>query len=273
MTPNSFSDHGSSLEESFFKKQLTEFLAFDNLIVDIGFESTAPMNQAISPEEELERFLTFLKKSSSFNFFGKVISFDTYRVKNFLFMKKEFSKIHPGCSYVFNDVSGVLDDELSLALESDKFYTIFNNTHIPSRGVVGKHMTFIQLGNATDACIKSFNHAADFFKSRGCIDRLILDPGFGFSKTYEQNWELINGFQSLLDQLPESLKQSPVLVGLSKKSFLRKALATESLEESEHLHLKCLGEMLKIKKNPLIFRVHDPKIVSLAHTFWLYHDK
>jgi len=108
-TPNSFSDHGASLHPDHFDSQLKSFLADPSVIVDIGFESTAPMNQAISDQEEFARFLSFLEASKEYSFADKFISFDTYKVKNFLLIADEFQKIHPLAHFIFNDISGVLD--------------------------------------------------------------------------------------------------------------------------------------------------------------------
>ncbi len=272
VTPNSFSDPVSSLDSTRYIKQLNEFLSIPNLIIDLGFESTAPtvpMNQAITKTEERKRFLEFLAQIRGFNFAGHVISFDTYRVDNFLFMKDRFSEIHSDCEFIFNDVSGVLDNDLAKALEQESFHYIFNSTHIPSRNVVNHHMTFTQEGDPIEKTLNSFMRAEEYFIKLGCLHRLILDPGFGFSKSYEQNWTLINRFSDLLKSLPENLKKTPILIGLSKKSFLRKALMTESFEESELLHFKCLVDFMKLERNPLLFRVHDPKIVTLAKNFSL----
>ncbi len=262
MTPNSFSDRGKFLNEDSARIQLQNFLARNNLILDVGFESTAPMNSAITQVEEWSRFESFLNLSKDFSFEGKKISFDTYKSDNFIRMARAFKGAHPGVKLIWNDVSGVLDESLWNALSQIDCLYIYSSTHIPSRDLVLNHMSFLNKADVTEATIKNFQRATDAFKKRGWEDRLIVDPGFGFSKTYEQNWQLIHSFQEVLDHT-----DCPMLIGLSKKSFLRKALGTESFEESEHLHFHCLVGLMKMQGPHRLYRVHDPRIVELAHTF------
>lgn len=262
MTPNSFSERGIS--------RLQSFLDRPEVIIDVGFESTAPMNKPISAEEEMERFENFLVLSKNFQFEGRVLSFDTYRPLNFLTMKKRFSDVHQNCRFIFNDVSGVIDDDLMGAMKTDgDFLFVYSCAHIPSRDRVHDHMSFLTDDDAVADCLESFKQAWGRFKQEQLTERLILDPGFGFSKSYDQNWSLINRFNELVSGLVNAGIDAPLLIGLSKKSFLRKALKTESFEESEHLHFKCMVDLLKTKALPLLFRVHNPEIVALARRFSL----
>ena len=261
-TPNSFSDQGLSLNPQHFENQLQSFLDDPRVIVDIGFESTAPMNQAVLPEEEINRFESFLEASKNFLFDGKFISFDTYKVQNFLTMTERFKKIHPGAHFIFNDVSGVLDEELKTALlkfKDQNFFYIYTFSHIPARDQVLDHMKFVQTTTSViDETSKAFKEAYDWFKSFQMEDKLILDPGFGFSKTFEQNWELITNWAEL--EKATNL-DCPILVGLSKKSFLKKALENHPGLDLEGLHKKCIQDIQKASKGNLLFRVHDPKIL------------
>lgn len=261
-TPNSFSDHGKSLNPQHFETQLQSFLDMDSVIIDIGFESTAPMNQAISEEEELARFESFLEASKGFSFENKFISFDTYKIKNFQKMVESFRKLHPKAHYIFNDVSGVLDDELKetlLKFKDQNFYYIYTFSHIPGRGKVLEHMKYVHAeSDVISEVAEGFIHAYNWFKSFQMADKLILDPGFGFSKTFEQNWELINKWSEL--EAKTNLDTS-MLVGLSKKSFLKNALLDHPGLELEGLHKKCIQDIQKASKGNLLFRVHDPKIL------------
>ncbi|MBY0413892.1 MAG: dihydropteroate synthase, partial [Bdellovibrionales bacterium] len=108
-TPNSFSDKGLSLQKDYFLNQIKEFLNTKGIIVDVGFESTAPMNTAVSFSEEMIRFNEFLELTLEIDFGETFISFDTYKVESFLAMTNAFGKLHPKVKFIFNDVSGVLD--------------------------------------------------------------------------------------------------------------------------------------------------------------------
>ena len=266
-TPNSFSDHGASLNPTFFDSQLRSFLEDPTVIIDIGFESTAPMNTAITEALEIERFQEFLQASKNYSFADKFVSFDTYKVRNFLFMAREFQKIHPQVNLIFNDVSGVLDDELKAAilpLKDKNFFYIFTFSHIPERSEVLRHMDFIKPEiDIINSASKAFKEAFDWFKTIGMESQLILDPGFGFSKTYQQNWQLIDRFSDL--EILSNL-DNPWLIGLSKKSFLKKALElTENSQPQlnlEELHKKCIKNILNSSDKKILFRVHDPSIMK-----------
>ncbi len=266
-TPNSFSDAGASLNSSFFDSQLKSFLEDPTVIIDIGFESTAPMNSPISESKEIGRFRDFLEASKNYSFADRFISFDTYKVKNFQQMVFEFQNIHPKAFFIFNDVSGVLNEELKEALREfkhKKFYYIYNYSHIPDRSHVLDHMKYaLPELDILQSSSNAFREAYNWFKSFKMESQLILDPGFGFSKTYEQNWQLINQFSKL-----EILKELdvPVLVGLSKKSFLKKALEisneSDLSRDVEDLHKKCITLIQKSAVKKLLFRVHNPSIMK-----------
>ena len=268
MTPNSFSDHGASLKPEHFSQQLNSFLADPTIIIDVGFESTAPMNQAISFEEELARFELFLTASKDYSFINRFISFDTYKIQNFKIMREKFLAIHPKAHVIFNDVSGVLNEELKELLRSihdEEFYYIYTFSHIPSRDLTLKHINYInESQDVIEACAEKMIQAYEWFKLINREEHLILDAGFGFSKTYEQNWELMNRYGDLTQLLQQTNPEitNPHLIGLSKKSFLKKFLGTEGpTEELEDLHLKCLKKIQAQTNLPLLFRMHNPHIL------------
>lgn len=270
-TPNSFSDQGISLNKEHFLKQITHHLTYKSLILDIGFESTAPMNEAISFDEEMRRFDEFMELVKSFDFSGKFLSFDTYRPQSFLAMLKKVQKFHPHAKFIFNDISGVLDDELKETLkevlkiiDQKKFFYVYNFTNIPRRSQSVKHMSFLNDSQSIiSQCLDSMRGAHRWFSELdmpGLSNQLILDPGFGFSKTYEQNWDLINDF-SLLDRLlAQSGISNSILIGVSKKSFLRKYLGVSDVMLTETLHRQILEKMHSTTRRHLLFRVHNPEI-------------
>lgn len=272
MTPNSFSDHGVSLNPEHFTTQLTSFLKDPTIIIDVGFESTAPMNSAITFEEELKRFDNFLLASKPFSFKDRFVSFDTYKVESFKIMSEKFLAIHPGAYVIFNDVSGVLNTELiellktfSKTFKDRNFYYIYTFSHIPSRDLTLKHMSFADENiDVIMSAAQSFIKAYECFKSFQMEDQLILDAGFGFSKTYDQNWALIDHYGDLIKTIHKTHPEitNPHLVGLSKKSFLKKKLGGDCTnEELENLHIQCLKSIQKQTSNKLLFRMHNPFIL------------
>lgn len=265
-TPNSFSDKGQSLNQNHFETQLQEMLADSSVIPDFGFESTASMNKSISLDEEIDRFRDFLDSARDFSFKDRLISFDTYRPQSFLMMTEIFEGLYPGVGFIFNDVSGVLDETLKSALlkfKDKNFYYIYTFSHIPSRQSVQDHMKYLdEKADIIKSTVESFIRAYTWFKEFGMEKNLILDAGFGFSKTYEQNWQLINRYHEVESELISKEIFNPHLIGLSKKSFLKKALDSDDPALLEGLHKNCIEKIKKESKLNLLFRVHDPKILK-----------
>jgi len=272
VTPNSFSDQNSLLLDN--KKLIDKIIAFknySNIIFDFGFESTAPMNKAISAAEELQRFDSFFERIKSIDLSDQWISFDTYRPSNYLYFETKFKSRYKNCNYVFNDVSGVVDDELLDLLKTKKnhldFYYILASTQVPDRSKVSNHMDFIINTPVVKQTAENFLNSLAKINDNFNFENIILDPCFGFSKTYEQNWELVNNVSVLCNELQKNIRDFTMLFGLSKKSFLRKSLgnSTDPFNDSEILHKKLIVNFLKKKTSPILFRVHDPLIVEDAY--------
>lgn len=265
-TPNSFSDSGLSLNSSFFDQQIKAFLDDPKVIIDIGFESTAPMNQSITSTLEWERFELFLEAIKKFDLNKRIVSFDTYKIANFLRMHQALSALYQEAQFIFNDVSGVLDNELRNALISfkgPKFYYIYTFSHIPERGHVCDHMNYLdETSDVLFQCQKAFLRAVTFFKELGMESQLLLDPGFGFSKTFDQNWKLINSFGELSKGLVSLGIKNPMVIGLSKKSFLKKAINSSDVDLLEKIHGECLKKMKLATHHQLLFRVHDTRVLK-----------
>lgn len=268
-TPNSFSCTGFSLIKDHLFSQLKLHDRF-SAISDLGFESTAPMNQAITREEELSRFFEFLNLTKSHDFSGKIVSFDTYRPSSFLVMSRAFLSVHPRVEgFIFNDVSGVLDEELKqILLEAKRHFKkeifyVYSFCFVPNRKEVLKHNKMLRPGDSIiEECVESFKKAANYLEDVIDEKHLILDPGFGFSKTYEQNWELIYRFSYFLQEMEKAKLKNTLLIGLSKKSFLRAKLGTKNPEETEELHQFLLKKMIGMSSRNLLLRVHNPALLS-----------
>lgn len=270
ITPNSFSETTSLLlENEALKKTINKFKNNPRIILDIGFESTAPMNSAISEAHERERFDYFFEATSDINLNQRWISFDTYRPENFRYFEEKFKTRYTNCGFIFNDVSGVVDEELLEFLKSkngprDPFYYLCNNTHIPNRASVLEHIKYASKGDAVDEACEYFIHKIQKFKEIGVVDKIILDPGFGFSKTYDQNWDLLNRFEELIYKIQKIENNLSWLIGISKKSFLRKSLPLSSnpFEDSEVLHAKIIRDLSAKNLGHLIFRAHNPYLLE-----------
>jgi dihydropteroate synthase len=265
ITPNSFSDGGKHLNYIELKQTIQNFKSFKNLIIDLGFESTAPMNQAITLQDERDRmnyFFDFLRIYPEIKF--DTISIDTYKLDNFVYFYHEIKKLNPEIKVILNDVSGVLDAALEKVLTelTDVDY-IFTATRILDRSLVLDHMKFLQPTHKDiiSEILARFIFAAKWFTEKKMLSRVILDPGFGFSKTYEENWALINQFDILVLKLLEHKIDLPWVIGISKKSFLRKKIEMENKMNVEELHQKLILKFMSDTNNMIYFRVHDPNII------------
>ncbi len=257
ITPDSFSDGGQNLTP---QKVLSNCLKMTKLGVDcfdFGAESTAPFNEKISIDSELNRFeenlFPVLEEILHLN---KTISIDTYKPEIFREVASRVYKINSKAQLIWNDVSGSVDDSLKETLkEYPRCTYVLSHNLAPSRFLTSDHMNYLE----EDLDLKSFFERG--VQSLSFHQEVFLDPCFGFSKTFDQNWELI---QKLPD-LVKSFDKGWVL-GVSKKSFLKsvaKKVASPGPKMTELLHLGILlnwQENLPI--NPYYLRVHD---VALGH--------
>lgn len=267
ITPNSFSDGNYYSDLKTLQSTLINFKSIPGLAFDFGFESTAPMNISVSAAKERERFDTFFHNIKDIDLSGHWISFDTYKIENYLYFEEQFKSRYKNLGFIFNDVSGVIDSELISLLKErrlkENFFYIYCSSHIPSRDHVLDHMKFIKEGDIVEMCFETFNKGHEIFKEIGILEKIIFDPCFGFSKTYEQNWDLINRFDELVHKLKEQNIRVPWLIGVSRKSFLRKSLphSIDPFNDSEILHEQIIRDILSKKVGHCLFRVHNPSIV------------
>jgi dihydropteroate synthase len=243
ITPDSFSDGGKYLTLNEALKRAHEMIEEGVDIIDIGGESTRPGSELVSADEELKRIapiIEALKKDSDI-----AISVDTYKAE----VMKEVIDMDVT---MINDV---------YALSQPGAIDVIKHSKV---GVCLMHMQGTpqtmqinpQYTNVVNE-VKLFLEArANDLVSEG-IDksRMILDPGFGFGKTFEHNIELLQHLQSF-----QSLKL-PLLVGLSRKSFIRKIL---SGEHDDHLSGSISAAIFSVIKGAKILRVHDIKETKSA---------
>lgn len=289
ITPNSFSDPGLNLDEANFKINLQKFLANGFESLDFGAESTAPKNAGlVSPEEEWARISKYIipKLALYDDEFSKLrfFSLDTYRLETFVKFEKIFRNSFPHTVLVWNDISGVVDLDLQNFLiefgadiKLNRIKYVANFTFVKNRdqsSFSSFHTDYQQLDiDIVNEFLKRESEFLQLFSKYDLENGLIYDPGFGFSKSYEQNLQLLN---YCLEQYQPRVKG--LLFGLSRKSFLREkikeinpALNTGTFEElvfqSESLHKKYLKGLCRRylgQKNLGLFwlRVHDPFIFN-----------
>ena len=244
ITPDSFSDGGDFFEKNIAIDRALEMVEQGADIIDIGGESTRPFSDSVSLKEEISRVIPVIEgicKESDV-----CISIDTTK------SKVASEALEAGAS-VINDISAMEIDSLmvDVALKFNCPIVLMHMKGIP------KNMQDNPQYQSLISDIKEYLLARiDFVVSKG-IDRnkIIIDPGIGFGKTVENNFEIINN----LDQFVKM--NFPVLLGASRKSFIGVSL---NLPENDRLEGSIAANIIGLQKGAKIFRVHDVVETSRA---------
>ena len=217
-------------------------------IIDIGACSTRPGSTPVSGAQEwkyLEKPLERLAEVASERFCGgktvPEISIDTFRSE---IARKACDILGP---IIVNDISAGEDDPemLSTVAELGLTYVAMHK-----RGTPDTMQSLTDYPDGVVAEVKRYFEAFAEKAEKFGIEDWILDPGFGFAKTVEQNYELLEH----LDELTQIAK--PVLVGLSRKSMIYKLLG---ITPEESLPATCVLNFRALQKGATILRVHDVK--------------
>ncbi|MCL6294503.1 dihydropteroate synthase [Jejuia spongiicola] len=238
ITPDSFYDGGTYKNEKDILNQVEKMLNEGATFIDVGAYSSRPNADHVSEINELERILpivNFVLKE----FPKALLSIDTFR------SSVAKSCIEAGASMI-NDISaGNLDDNMLQTIANLKVPYIMMHM----RGTPKNMQQLTDYDNITKDIIKYFSERIFAAKQLGIID-LIIDPGFGFAKTLEQNFEVLNQLElfKMLDK--------PVLAGISRKSMIYKTLETSA---KEALNGTTALNTVALQKGTSILRVHDVK--------------
>ena len=247
VTPDSFSDGGdfNTLETGLMQAKKMVKAGAD--IIDIGGQSTRPGSKVVSIDEELNRVLPIIKfLRSKKNICAEIpISVDTTRA---IVAEKA---IEAGTNLI-NDISaGTYDDEMFSVVADLKVPIILMH-------IRGTPKTMQKLTDYQDLIgeIYKFLESRIEVAIRAGIERekIIIDPGIGFAKNYEQNLEIIRNlsrFKSL---------NCPILVGLSRKSFIGQIL--NQPDAKQRVWGTAAGCVAAIAQYIDILRVHDVKEMS-----------
>jgi dihydropteroate synthase len=238
VTPNSFYDGGKHTEEKVILKQVEKMLLEGATFIDVGGYSSKPNAEEVSEEEELQRILPVVQNISK-EFPNTVISIDTFR------SKVAQAAVENGAA-IINDISaGNLDVKMMETVAQLQVPYIM--MHMKGTPQIMQSLT--QYENIVKEMLFYFSEKIALARSFG-INDLILDPGFGFAKTVDQNFEVLNKLD--LFQMTEL----PILAGLSRKSMIYKTLDTSAefaLNGTTSLNT------ISLLKGAKILRVHDVK--------------
>jgi dihydropteroate synthase len=238
VTPNSFYDGGKHNEINSIMHQVDKMLSEGADFIDIGAYSSKPNAEFVSEEEEIKRLVPIIKELV-FNFPTIILSVDTFRAN----VAKVAVEHGVG---IINDISaGLLDEKMLETVADLKVPYIMMHMR-------GNPQTMQSLTNYEDIVkemIFYFSERIQKARSFGISD-LIIDPGFGFAKTLEQNYEVLHKMELF------SMLELPLLAGISRKSMIYKVLENSP---QEALNGTSVLNTIAIQKGAKILRVHDVK--------------
>lgn len=238
LTPDSFYDGGVYKNQADIIKQVEKMLTDGATFIDIGAYSSRPNAVHISETEELERLLPIIKLLIV-SFPDILISIDTFR--------SEVAKqsINAGACMI-NDISaGKMDDNMLATIAQLKVPYIMMHM----RGTPQNMQQNTSYENLIKDILFYFSERMATAKNLGIVD-VIVDPGFGFSKTIAQNYELLKDLDVF------KMLEKPILVGFSRKSMIYKILNTSA---KEALNGTTILNTIALQKQASILRVHDVK--------------
>ncbi len=239
ITPDSFSDGGknNSVEEAV--KNAKEMVEQGAHIIDIGGESSRPGAKYVPAEDELERLLPVLERLTKE--LNVPISIDTYK-----------SEVAREClnrgAHIINDISGLRgDSDMARVISKAGAYCILMHM----QGTPKTMQENPKYDDLIDDLIYELKKSIDIGENAGIeSQKIILDPGIGFGKTFDHNLEILNR----LDEFKTLGK--PILVGASRKKFIGDILGTQV---DERLEGSLAVAAISVSKGASILRVHDVK--------------
>ncbi len=259
VTPDSFSDGGKFLDKERASEHALQLLQDGADIIDIGGESTRPGAKtsdteikagAVPEQEELDRVIpviTLLKQLEP----KTLISIDTYKAG------VARAAVEAGAEIV-NDISGFLwDAKMRKTLAELKCGAILMHM----RGRPDEWRNLPPVPDIVTLVKRELTDRVDAAMMAGIRrERIMLDPGFGFGKNFQENYPLLKRFEEF-HQL-----RYPLLVGISRKSFIGRALARDGKDAaiSERIHGTIAAETVAILKGAHIIRTHDVRVCAHA---------
>ena len=237
-TPDSFSDGGLFISVSKAVDHVARMIDEGADIIDIGGESTRPGASPVSAEEEMERVIPILEAVSQR--FGVIISIDTSKATVMQ------AAVNAGAGMI-NDVRALKEEDalqsaVKMAVPVCLMHMQGQPQSMQDKPVYADVTTDVRefLSARVDQCLEA---GMD-------LNNIILDPGFGFGKTTEQNFQLLNELERIRSN------DLPVLAGLSRKSMIGQTL---NLGVNERVSASIALALLAVLNGANILRLHDVK--------------
>lgn len=249
VTPNSFFDGGKYADEKSMLSQVEKMLEEGATFIDVGAYSSKPSAEFVSESEEIERLVPMIKSILQ-HFPRTLISVDTFRAK----VAK--AAVENGACIINDIAAGSLDENMMTTVSELQVPYIMMHM----KGNPQTMQSLAQYENITKEVLLYFSEKIAQARSLG-INDLIVDPGFGFAKTLEQNFELMNNLEMF------QMLELPILVGISRKSMIYKTLETSA---EFAMNGTTVLNTIALQKGSNILRVHDVKeaveCVKLHHS-------
>lgn len=244
VTPDSFYEKSRTFDEDAILRRAKQIAGEGGSIIDIGAYSTRPGSADVDESEEMSRLrraLSVVRKAVP----GMPVSIDTFRADVAKMCVEEYG------AEIINDVSGGEGDKRMFSTVA-RLGVPYILMHIG--GSIDNMHSDAPLTSHADAEVPYMQSVVSFLTER--INRLhalgakdiIIDPGYGFGKSLQQNYELLNRLEDL------KVWQLPLLVGVSRKSMIYKLLDTDS---SQTLNGTTVCNTIALMKGASILRVHD----------------
>ena len=240
MTPDSFSDGGLYFDRRVAIERAFKMIEEGADIIDIGGESTRPGSESITIDEELRRTIPVIKALAKD--IKVPLSIDTY--------KSEVAKraLDAGASMV-NDISGLrFDPEMSKVVSEYKVPVVIMHIKGTPRNMQVNPVYEALVPEIMDYLREGIRIA---IKAGIAEDKIIIDPGIGFGKTFDHNLEIIKNLYEF------TFLEKPILIGTSRKAFIGKILG--DVPVTERLEGTAAAIALSIVNGANIVRVHDVK--------------
>lgn len=247
VTPDSFFDGGTLENEKQVLERAERMLQEGAHFLDIGGASSRPGAEAVSVEEELARVLPTIKAISR-EFPKAILSIDTFNAR-------VARKAVEAGAHMVNDISAGDDDPemFKTVMDLQVPYIIMHK-----RGQPQNMQKNPEYNDVTQEVLYYLAEKVQKLNKMGVND-IIIDPGFGFGKTVEHNYELLQKLE-LFHHL-----ELPILVGLSRKSMINRVLGTKP---EEALNGTSVLNTIALQKRAHLLRVHDVKEAVQAVKLW-----
>lgn len=244
VTPDSFYSGSRAQTHADITRRARQLVADGADMLDIGAYSSRPGADDVSTDEELRRLEAGLSAVREAVGYDIPVSVDTFRAD------VARRAVEWGAD-IINDISGGLLDE-------DMFETIAD-LHVPyilmhMRGTPATMQTMTDYTDVVADVIGELSHKLSRLEELGVAD-VIIDPGFGFAKTLDQNYRLLSHLDAF------AILGRPVLAGMSRKSMLTRLLG---IDATEALVPTAIVGALALERGAAILRVHDPREAAQA---------